>query len=124
MPGRAILVIPQSLLEKIDAYRGEMSRAEFIDFCIEALIREKELEEERAPSEKAWRFRKPARILREEENRGVTKEEFEEFKRSITELQRSFIEFFTTYSLEALSNRMSPEEQERFRQQVKKLLEL
>lgn len=123
MPGRAILVIPQSLLEKIDAYRGEMSRAEFIDFCIEALIREKELEEERAPSEKPYRFRKPARIFKEE-NREVTKEEFEEFKRSIAELQRSFIEFFTTYSLEALSNRMSPEEQERFRQQVKRLLEL
>ena len=59
----------------------------------------------------------------EEREEFVTRHEFEEFKDSIVQLQKTFIDFFVTYGLE-LGGRPSSEEQQHFKEQVKRLLEL
>ncbi len=53
----------------------------------------------------------------------VNREDFEEFKGSIIQLQKTFINFFTTYGLE-LGGKPSSEEQRHFKDEVKKLLEM
>jgi hypothetical protein len=118
MVENTVLVMPQGLMDEIDSNRGEMSRVEFVDHCIRAMIREKkpsvERESHAVETERAKAI---------EEEQYVTAVEFEEFKRNIKELQGAFIDFFVSYGLE-LSRKAPPEEQERFRQQVRKLLEL
>ena len=62
-------------------------------------------------------------MLRETSEESVTKEEFEDFKNNIKELQKSFIDFFVTYGLE-FGGKIPEEEQEKFKLNAKRLLEL
>ena len=62
-------------------------------------------------------------MLREATEEAVTKDEFDDFKHNIKELQKSFIDFFVTYGLE-FGGSIPEEEQEKFKQNAKRLLEL
>ena len=139
---KTILILPKVLIEKIDLHRGELDRAQFIDFCIERLLHGEEPKEERrryvgrgeepAPPKRVFRapeereeFAEMRQTVREPEEMEIyaTREDFEEFKHNIKELQKTFIDFFLSYGLD-LGTRAPQEEQDRFRQQVRKLLEL
>lgn len=139
---KTMLILPEVLMEKIDLHRGELDRAQFIDFCIERLLRQEEpggerrryvgRREEPAPSKRVVRapeereeFAEMRQTVREPEEMEMyaTREDFDEFKHNIKELQKTFIDFFLSYGLD-LGVKASQEEQDRFRQQVGKLLEL
>jgi hypothetical protein len=107
----------------IDINRGEFSRVEFINFCIETLLHEEELKKEKERYAARREEVAPPKRVAEAEEEYVTRAEFEEFKEGIKELQKTFIDFFVTYGLE-LGGKQLSEEQERFKQEVKRLLEL
>jgi hypothetical protein len=80
MTEKRMLVIDDGLLKKIDDNRGEMSRAEFIDFVINNQLQEKAGE---APSQQY-----------------ISREEFQEFTQGMKDLLRRFLDFFISYGLE------------------------
>jgi hypothetical protein len=123
MPKKAVLIITEELMKKIDENRGELSRAEFIDVCIDSLLGEGEVKEEEKHPPKKEGVERPKPPEAEEKEVYVSREEFEEFKQSIKDVQKTFIDFFLTYGLE-LGGQPTTAEQERFRQMVKRLLEL
>jgi hypothetical protein len=80
MTEKRMLVIDDELLKKIDDNRGEMSRAEFIDFIINNQLQEKGGE----GSSQQY----------------VSREEFQEFAQGMKDLLRRFLDFFISYGLE------------------------
>ena len=82
MSEKRILIVEEELLNKIDASRGEMSRAEFI-----ACILDNQLKEESESS--------PA-----SSNRYVSREEFQEFVQGMKDLLRRFLDFYISYGVE------------------------
>ena len=117
---RAILVIPQALLEKIDRHRDELSRAEFMEVCIQSLL---EHGEEAGHLQEQGMEEKPSTFARNGEGtQGVSRQEFEEFARRVKELQQLFVNFLLDYGLESL-DRAPTEVQEHFKDQVAQFLE-
>jgi hypothetical protein len=80
MSEKRMLVVDDVLLKKIDDNRGEMSRAEFIDFLINDQLQEKGGE-----------------VFSQQY---VSREEFQEFALGMKDLLRRFLDFFISYGLE------------------------
>ena len=123
---RRMLILDQGLVGKIDENRGDLTRAEFIEFCVdnclgqiigeEAISREERRAEIELTSarEAMRREERHAEAVRREERRTeveltsvrekeaiyVTGEELEEFKHGIRDLIRAFLEFTITFGLE------------------------
>lgn len=108
---RAIIVIPQEVVEKIDRYRGELSSAEFINLCIDTLLQRGE--EPTPPQGRTLPLRSP--------EESISRREFEEFKKGIKKLQQAYIDLLLSATLEPLS-KASAEEQRRFKEGVAELL--
>jgi len=115
---RGMIVVPLELLEKIDRNRDELSRVEFIEFCVDTLLGYGEvaaftIEEtaKAAPIEKTKDAEAP-----------ISRSEFEDFKKGLKDLQRAYIDFLINYTLEPI-DKASLEKQERFKEQVINLLE-
>jgi len=90
--GKKVLVLERRLLEKIEENRGDLSKAAFIEFCIDSCLgkavdEEAEIEEEYTPRER-------------ETSIYATREELQEFKHSIRDIIRAFLEFTVTFGLE------------------------
>jgi hypothetical protein len=79
-----ILVFPAELVEKIDASRGDVSRAEFIEALIDNLIQEKSVRKDTEPY--------------------ATREELVTFEQDMKQLMKSFLDFFMSYGLELGEN--------------------
>ena len=77
MPERRMLIVPAELVKKIDENRGDVSRAEFIDFLIDSQLKE-------TPKEQQY----------------ATKEEIRSLELDIKKLLRRFVDFFVSYGLE------------------------
>lgn len=77
MADKRMLIVDAELLKKIEENRGDMSRAEFINFLIDSQLKEEPVS-----------------------HNYITKEEFQQFERGIKELLRNFLEFFLSYGLE------------------------
>lgn len=104
MPEKLMLIVPADLVAKIDANRGDLSQAEFINFMIDSLLNEKadgkqgtgqdEIESIKADLKKL--------IVREEDvkKKYATKEEFKSFMQDNRRLLKSFLDFFIGYGLE------------------------
>ncbi len=94
MDGRKMLILGQRLVEKIDENRGDLGRAEFIEFCIDSCLESEEPEREERYTEQEFAPRqKEAPVY-------ATREDFREFKRSMQDLLRAFLDFFITFGLE------------------------
>ena len=78
----SILVVDQGVVKKVDERRGDVSRPEFLGSLIDSQLQESEREEQ--PSHADY----------------VAREEFLQFARGMTELLRSFLEFFLSFGLE------------------------
>jgi hypothetical protein len=79
MSEKRMLIVDAELVKRVDDNRGDMGRSEFINFLIEAQLKEKE----------------------ESKNQGsITREEFHQFQEGTKELLRNFLEFFISYGLE------------------------
>jgi hypothetical protein len=72
-----MLILPAEVVDKIDANRGDMTQAEFIQFLIDNQLKEKEKDQKYA-----------------------TKEEVRAFQDDMKKLLRNFLDFFVSYGLE------------------------
>ena len=81
MSEKRMLIIDDELLRKIDANRGELNRAEFINLLIDNQLGDKG--DGAAVSEQY-----------------MTREEFQEFSLGMKDLLRRFLDFFISYGLE------------------------
>ncbi len=111
---KAIIVFPAKLLQIIDRSRDRLSRVEFIEVCIDTLLKQGEVSG--VAPEKVG----AARGVETEES--VSHQEFEEFKRGMKNLQRAYIDLLLTFTLEPAA-RGSTEEREQLTQRVTRLLE-
>lgn len=94
MVKRDMLLLDRGLVEKIDDNRGDLSRAEFIEFCIDTCLGVEEPEKvEKYPEQEFAPRQKEMPIY-------ATREEFQEFRRGMRELLRAFLDFFITFGLE------------------------
>ncbi len=118
MPKREMLILDRDLVNKIDEHRGDLSREDFIDFCIDKCL--ETLQPEEKAEERGGAGRR-ARATPEAEEVFATREEFQEFKRGITSLLRTFLEFFITFGLE-LGTGKSSVELERLKSQLGDIL--
>ena len=79
MSEKRMLIVDAELAKRIDDNRGDMPRSEFIDFLIDAQLKEKEDGKKQV---------------------GVSREEFNQFQEGTKELLRNFLEFFISYGME------------------------
>ena len=93
MPEKLMLIVPAELVAKIDANRGDLSQAEFINFLIDSLINEKS-EEKRVISKGEINS-----IKEDLKKKYATKEEFQALIQDNRKLLRSFLDFFIEYGL-------------------------
>ena len=99
MSEKRMLIVDAELVKKVDDNRGDMDRAEFLNFLIENQLKEKE----------------------EGKKQGsVTREEFHQFQEGTKELLRNFLEFFISYGLE-LGKQPSDNEFEQLAQKLQRL---
>ena len=100
MSEKCMLVLGRGVVERIDQNRGDLSRGEFIDFCIDTCLGKGEA----GPAERAEGYgaeREPdMRPAEKGPTTYATKKEFQEFKRGIADILRTFLEFFITFGLE------------------------
>ncbi len=81
MTEKRMLIVDDELLRKIDENRGDMSRAEFIDFLIND-----QLAGEEGGAAVSQQY--------------ITREEFQEFAQGMKDLLKRFLDFFLSYGLE------------------------
>ncbi len=80
MTEKRMLVVDSTVLEKIDANRGDMSRSEFLSFIIDSKLGE----DSTSLSNRDY----------------ISKEEFQEFSQGMKDLLRHFLDFFISYGME------------------------
>ena len=83
MPEKRMMIIPAELVRKIDENRGDLGRAEFIEFLIDGQLKE---ESKVQPDKYA--------------TRDEIKEEIRSFEMDVRKLLKSFVDFFVSYGLE------------------------
>lgn len=93
MPEKLMLIVPAELVAKIDANRGDLSQAEFINFLIDSLINEKS-EEKRVISKGEINS-----IKEDLKKKYATKEELQALIQDNRKLLKSFLDFFIEYGL-------------------------
>ncbi|HEY4711744.1 MAG TPA: hypothetical protein VIH69_03580 [Dehalococcoidia bacterium] len=79
MSEKRMLIVDAELVKRIDDNRGDLGRAEFLNFLIESELKEKEDGKKQG---------------------SVTRDEFHQFQEGTKELLRNFLEFFISYGLE------------------------
>ncbi len=100
MTEKGMLILSKDLIERVDQNRGDLSREEFIDFCIDMCLEKGEAE----PAEKPEGYGAEREPTMRTEEKGpsayATVKEFQEFKRGMADILRTFLEFFITFGLE------------------------
>lgn len=124
MAEKQIIVCEQRLIEKIDANRGDLNRNDFIELCVDSVLEEYTVGGAPQRETPATRMAaaEPPPAPRKEAGEYATNEEFLEFKRGITSLMRSFLEFFVTFGIE-LGPTRSTADVERLKSQLHSLME-
>ena len=103
---KGIVIVPQAVLDKIDRNKDDLSRAEFIEACIDALLEGKEAGERGGRTSGG----------------DISREEFDDFKKSLRSLQQAIIEMLLAFAVEPAA-RSSKAEQERLLQRVKDMID-
>jgi hypothetical protein len=101
MSNKRMLIMPSELAKIIDENRGDLSRAEFINFLIQNAQEESNKgagyttkEELKAPEEKL------KKLSQAHSKKYATHEELAVFKQNLRTLLKKFIDFFIGYGLE------------------------
>jgi hypothetical protein len=71
-----IMVVKEDVVKQIDEYRGEMNRTEFVNYLIQCQLKEQL-----------------------NQKKSVSKEEFQQFTRQMTDLLHNFLQFFVSYGM-------------------------
>ena len=122
MSEKRMVIVSDRLMRKIDVYRGQLSRADFVDECVRGLLQEQELGTERGVSAREKEHLKAEVTPAPVEH--VTRGEFEQFRRSIDKLQQEFMDFFIKYGKQLAGEALSKEEAEHFSSELRRLLQL
>lgn len=104
MSERLMLIVPAELVTKIDANRGDLGQAEFINFLIDSLLNKK-TDEKQAPGKdeiESIKTELKKLLIKEEDikKKYATKEELQSFMNDNRRLLKSFLDFFIGYGLE------------------------
>ena len=91
------IILDQEIVCRIDQNRGDLSKSEFIEFCIDSFLESMPPEEQ---ERKGIYSIEESATTRQLANSYATKEDFQAFKRGIQELTRGFLEFYITFGLE------------------------
>ncbi len=104
MSGKRMLIVPEEIVKKIDANRGDLSQAEFIDFLIEGRLQGEDKKQGDITREEIESIKKDIKaiLLREEskEKKFAKKEDIEAFQQDTRKLLKNFLDFFIGYGLE------------------------
>ena len=104
MSEKKMLILPAELIKKVNDNRGDLSQAEFIDFLLKDRLEEKTEEQKEITREEFESLRRDIRqvLLKEatEKERYATKEELQVFQEDAKKLIKSFLDFFIGYGLE------------------------
>ena len=104
MSEKLMLIVPTDLVAKIDANRGDLSQAEFINFMIDSLLNKKADEKQGTSQDEIESIKADLKklVVREEDvkKKYATKEEFQSFMQDNRRLLKSFLDFFIGYGLE------------------------
>ena len=99
-----MLIVPAELVSKIDANRGDLSQAEFINFLIDSRLSEESAKQKGVGWEEIETIRAELKkIIAKEETtkqKYTTKEELQSFMQDNRKLLKSFLDFFIGYGLE------------------------
>ncbi len=121
MSEKMMVTVTHQLINKIDEYRGGLSRADFVDECVEKTLHD--IEGPRiAPAPPPVHPRQEKPSPRTEEF--VTREEFAKFRQNMSSLQKEFMDFFVRYAGYLTGERTSPEEEKQFNEELRRLLQL
>jgi len=104
MADKRMLIVPAELVAKINANRGDLSQAEFVDFLIDSRLGEetnghRKIETAEIEAIKADLNKLIARDEAIKKNY-ATKDEFQSFLQDNRKLLKSFLDFFIGYGLE------------------------
>lgn len=83
-----IMVVKEDIVKQIDENRGEMNRTEFVNYLIQCQLKE-----------------------RCGEKRSVSREEFQNFTRQMTDTLHNFLQFFVSYGMSMGKNRQDADVQ-------------
>ena len=126
------LVLPQTLADKADIYRGKLTRTEFLDFCIQWMAINITDEEYTKRTGNTGLMQLRADVIMQdaklehaidEGKAYVTQEDFTEFTQHMEELHKSLIDFVVTSVLNFVGNGSGSEE-DTPEQEIKRLLEV
>ena len=118
MTGKKMLILDKRTVDAIDRNRSDLAREEFVELCVDACIEQVEPEESEAG--KSYYAPEP-RFAPEEASIYATREEFQEFKYSIKELLRTFLDFFISFGLDLGTSRSS-QDLENLKRQLRDIL--
>lgn len=99
MSEKRMLILPEEVVKKIDANRGDLSQAEFIDFLIENQFRESG-SVEGVSREELDNLRRELKDLVSREKKMATRDDLQALGEDTRKLLKSFVDFFMSYELE------------------------
>ena len=103
MSEKVMLIVPAEIARKIDANRGDLSQAEFINFLIDSRLGEGgsggEVSKEEVEALKAD-IKKLATQEESLKKKYATKEDIQAFQQDTKKLLKNFVDFFVGYGLE------------------------
>jgi hypothetical protein len=104
MPEKLMLIMPAELVARIDANRGDLSQAEFINYLIDSMLGKKEDEKQGISKDELEKIKEDLKklVVTEEDvkKKYATKEEVQSFMQDNRRLLKSFLDFFIGYGLE------------------------
>lgn len=104
MSEKLMLIVPAELVAKINANRGDLGQAEFVNFMIDSLLNGKADEKQGVNKDEFESIKADLKklIVNEEgiKKKYATKEEFQSFIQDNKRLLKSFLDFFIGYGLE------------------------
>ena len=129
---RPSLVLPQTLADKADIYRGKLTRTEFLNLCIDWMAQNitsieytKHTGNTRLAQLRADAITCNAVLEHavDESSTYVTKDDLAEFKQHMEEMHKSLIDFVVSSVLNFVSSN-SENQQSGLEQEIQKLLEV
>jgi hypothetical protein len=101
MTDKRMLIVPAELVQVIDENRGDLSQAEFINFLIGSLLKERSEEPSNVSREEIKAIEQELKKLSTNNSKKyATQEELHLFEQDLKKLLKNFVDFFIGYGLE------------------------
>ncbi len=117
MSPRKMLIVDDRLIDKLDENRGDVSRAEFVEFCLDRCL--EELQTERDQSEEKRADEREFVTKEREESVSATRREFQEFKRNVRDLITTYLDFVTEHRPEPRAGGATQEDLDRLKRRLR-----